>query len=475
MKKFIIPLLLILSIASACDKKLDITPENTLTDRDVFKTKAGAEQALAEAYYNLYKASTGNIAYVLGDFTTPLLFTNDYYRTYTLGEATPVDDGVVAVWTAHFKAINTANNVIARIREFATFDEASQNQLIAESRFIRALAYLNLLRMFGDGALTGENEGYGLPLQLTPFEGYNTGDVIPRSTNGDVYAQIEKDLTESIPLLPGKFDTDLKTRSRATKGAAWALLSRAYLYSRQYDKAADAAEEMLKDPENIYDLVSNLRSIFPDNTAGSAQALTQEHIFAFPVSYITSSSTSENNGLGNGYFFKRSFWINQQFIQSHEPGDLRVSQLMFKGDQIYNTNALDEFTTFKFNNSNGRDNVPVIRVAEVILNRAEALARTTGVTSEAVSLLNSIRSRSLPSATPYSVGSFADATALINAILEQRKFELAFEGFHRYDLIRTGQPLTTPDLPEKKKVLPIPQIEVDISNGIIRQNTGYTS
>lgn len=468
-------MLMILSIASACDKKLDISPENTLTDRDVFKTEAGAEQALAEAYYNLYKASTGNIAYAFGDFTTPLLITNDYYNTYKVGEATPVDDGVVSAWTSHFKAINTANNVIARINEFATFDPNIQKQFIAESKFIRALAYLNLLRMFGDGALTGETDGYGLPIQLTPFEGYNTGDVVARSSNGDVYAQIEKDLKESITDLPAKFNTDLKTRSRATKGSAWALLSRSYLYSRQYEKAADAAEEALADPENIYDLITNLRSIFPDNTSGAAQALTQEHFLAFPVSSITSSSTSENNNLGNGYFFKRSFYISQQFVQEHEPGDLRVSQLMFKGDQIYNTNALNEFTTFKFNNQNGRDNVPVIRYAEVVLNRAEALARTTGVTSEAVNLLNSIRNRAVPGATPYTVASFANATALINAILEQRKFELAFEGFYRYDLIRTGQQLTNPDLPEKKKVLPIPQIEVDISNGIIRQNTGYTS
>src|SRR5690606_28185739 len=118
---------------------------------------------------------------------------------------------------------------------------------------------------------------------------------------------------------------------------------------------------------------------------------------------------------------------------------------------------------------------PVIRVAEVVLNRAEALARTTGITTEAVNLLNSIRSRALPNATPYNTADFSDAAQLIQAILDQRKFELAFEGFYRYDLIRTGRPLRFPDIPEKRKVLPVPQVEINISNGVIRQNPGYVS
>jgi hypothetical protein len=189
---------------------------------------------------------------------------------------------------------------------------------------------------------------------------------------------------------------------------------------------------------------------------------------------MVSSSTSANNNIANGYFFKRDFWINKAFINEFEPGDLRVSQLMFPGDQTYNIEHLNELTTFKFNNSFGRDNVPMIRLAEVMLTRAEALARTSSnVNEEAVGLLNTVRSRSLPSATPFVTTDFANPDALVERILKERKFELAFEGFYRYDLIRTGKPLHTPDLPENKKVLPIPQIEIDISNDIIKQNPGY--
>jgi hypothetical protein len=108
-----------------------------------------------------------------------------------------------------------------------------------------------------------------------------------------------------------------------------------------------------------------------------------------------------------------------------------------------------------------------------MLTAAEAIAETEGVTQEAVKWLNDVRTRSLPDATPYTVGDFADAQALVNVVLQQRRWELAFEGHYRYDLIRTGRPLRSPDLEENRKVLPVPQSEIDISNRLIEQNTGY--
>lgn len=458
----------------ACNKKLDLAPENTVVDKDVFKTEAGTEQALAEAYFNLFKASTGGLAYIFGDFTTPSVFHSEFYNVYDNGEAIPADGSVQSTWTGYFKTINIANNVVDRIGKFSAFNQDKQNQFIAEAKFIRAFAYLELLKMFGDGALSGDMEGLGLPLQLTPFEGYNTGEVVPRSTNGQIYDQIVSDLKEIGPFLLDKFNPDLKTRSRATKGAANALLARCYLYMHKYPGAAEAAKLVLDQQPGTYMLTNNLLQLFPPNPDGGAKTLTSEYIFAFPISQMVSSSTSMNNNLANGYYFKRSFWINKSFISEFEPGDLRVSQLIFPGDQIYNIEHFNEFTTFKFNNPNGRDNVPMIRLAEVMLTRAEALARTTsGINDEAVSLLNTVRTRSLPSATPFVASDFPNADALVERILDERKFELAFEGFYRYDLIRTGKPLHTPDLPEAKKVLPIPQIEIDISDRIIKQNPGY--
>lgn len=467
--------LLIISVVCfiSCNRQLDLAPENTLTDREVFKTEAGTEQALAEAYYNLFEAVTSNIAYVYGDFTTDNLNHSTYYDIYANGEGIPDDQVIADLWAGYFKTINLANNVIANIPAYATYPQNIQDPLVAEARFIRAYAYLDLLKFFGDGALSGQMEGRGLPLQLTPFKGYNTGEVIPRSTNAAVYTQIIKDLEESIPFLKDNQSNDLRTRSRATKGGARALMARTYLYMGRPEDAAAAAREVLKQRPAIYELTSSLTALFPANAGGTAQTLTKEYVLAFPISQMTSSSTNANNNLGNGYFFKRSFWINSSFKESFEPDDRRVSELMFKGDQVYNTDHLNEFTTFKFNNSNGRDNVPVIRLAEVMLTAAEAIAETEGVTMEAIGLLNDVRNRSVTGATSYTVADFATPEALVNTILQQRRWELAFEGMHRYDLIRTGRPLQSPDVPEDRKVLPVPQVEIDISNGLIQQNTGY--
>lgn len=462
-----------LMVICSCNKQLDIAPENTLVEKDVFKTEAGAEQALSEAYYNFLLAETVGFSVSYADFSTPILNKSINYNSYDLGQTTPVDYYVVSSWTAFFKAINTANNVIAKIPIYGDFSDVKQKQFIAEGKFIRAFSFLNLLCLYGDGALSGNMSGLGLPLQLTPFEGYNTGKIIPRATNAEVYAQIIKDLSESIPDLPLQQADDLKTRTRGTKGSANALLARTYLLMGDYNNAATTAKNVLDLQPSLYSLTTSLTSLFPANPDGAAKNFTPEYIMGLPVSQIISNSNSLTNGIGGDYFFKRSFWINPDFINEFEPGDLRVSQLIWKGDSIYNPDKLNEKTTFKFNNSFGRDNVPLIRLAEIILIRAESLARTTGINEESVTLLNKVRQRSIPSAIPFTTDGFGTAKDLIQKIMLQRKFELAFEGFYRYDLIRTGQPLHNPDIPANRKVLPIPQVEIDISNGLIQQNSGY--
>lgn len=459
-------------LISACNRQLELAPENTLVDKEVFKTQGGAEQALAEGYYDLLRAIMGNEAYTYGDFTTPALLHSIYYDTYALGQASPTDANVVGTWTAYFKTVNAVNNVIVKVPLYATYARAIQDQFIAEAKFVRAYAYLDLLKFYGDGALSGQTDGLGLPLRLTPFAGYKTGQYVARSANGDIYAQIINDLSEALPALPDRQANELSTRSRATRGGANALLARTYLYMRRYEDAAAAAKQVI-DRDNIYSLTTDLRQLFPpDPDAGTAQALSPEYVFALPVSQAVSSSTSISYGPGYSYYYKKNYWINPVFANSFEAGDLRVSQLMYKGDTVYNYRP-GYLTTYKFNNPNGRDNLSLIRLAEVILTRAEALARTEGINDISISLLNTVRGRSVPGSTPYVPGDFPDGRSLVDSILRQRDFELAFEGHHRYDLIRTGRPLHDPDLPAGRKVLPIPQSEIDISNGMIKQNTGY--
>ena len=96
-----------------------------------------------------------------------------------------------------------------------------------------------------------------------------------------------------------------------------------------------------------------------------------------------------------------------------------------------------------------------------------------GVSAAAIDLLNRVRARSVEESEAYTLGDFPTAGALLGAIHEERRKELAFEGFHRYDRIRNGLPPRDNGLPAGKWVLPIPQREIDISDGLIVQNPGY--
>lgn len=474
MKKLAIIFPLIGWMISACDRQLDLSPEDTLVDREVFRNELATEQALADAYMRLFRAATGNIAYTIGDFTTGNVSHSIFYDTYEDGGVDPADADIQAVWQNYYVAINVANNIIDKIPRFAGYAAERQAQFIAEARFIRAIAYLDLLKLYGDGALRGNMDGPGVPLQLTAFEGYDTGAIIPRSTNGEVFAQILADLTDQINDLPEQYASDLNTRARATRGNAMAYRARTLLYMHRYGDAAAAAATVLEAVPARYQLAADVWSVFPPNSDGTAKTLSSEYLFAFPISHITSSSTSINNNLANGYFFKRSWWIPQLFVDFHQVDDRRRTRLMFKGDSVYNPDMFGVLTTFKFNNSNGRDNVSMLRLPEVILTRAEALVREyDAVVADAVTLLNQVRSRAIPGAIPYTAADFENAEALRAAILAERRKELAFEGHHRYDRIRNGQPPRDHGLPEAKWVLPIPQREINVSKGVIQQNEGY--
>jgi hypothetical protein len=341
-------------------------------------------------------------------------------------------------------------------------------QHVAEAKFLRAYNYLVLQKLFGDGALTGRMNGLGLPLQLKPYEGikYNAANALKRSTVQETYDQILKDLTESIPDLMENYKDDLETRSRATKGSAHALLSRVYLYMGNFEKAASEAAFLIGNGN--YTLTSNLKAVFPISS-GYDVSLDTEFIYAIPLTW--------NNGdhqFGThyySYYHKSAIYLANDFINKYSDTDQRKTKLIWQG--YTEGNNPTRLTTAKFNNERGRDNIPMIRLSEMYLTRAEALARTSGVNQESVDLLNAIAGRADDNFTDFTTGDFSTPTQLIDRILLERELELCFEGLNRYDLIRTGRKLKNKDLPENKYVLPIPKREIEITKGSLVQNPGY--
>jgi hypothetical protein len=377
---------------------------------------------------------------------------------------------IQTLWNNHYNAINEANVIINLIPN-STFDQAFKTRLIAEAKFVRALNYFILVRDFGDGALTGNLAGSGVPLQLMNYANYDPSKNMQRSTSLEVYTQILKDLDEAAADL-----SDIATatpqvfRGRAQKTTCYALASRVALYMRDYSKVISYSAQALLNTTQ-YVLASSPALVFPVTTATSNLALSTELIFAFPVSY--NSDINDNNL--TGYYAKTAVWPNPTFLATYAANDIRNSaSMMVVGSTTGPSNL---FCPSKFANPTGRDHLPIIRLSEIYLNRAEALVRSTNtINTEAIVLLNSIRQRSFPAGlkpAPFTVSSFATATDLINAILRERKWELAFEGHDMFDMIRTGvapnSSLTNPT----KWVYPIPKREIDLTNGLITQNPGY--
>jgi len=452
----------------ACDNQLDLAPTDIIIEAQVFADVHTAENALADSYYKLFLATTGP-THLIADASLPYvgLPDNSVYYNYTSGVLAPTDSQVESIWQAYYSAINVANVFIDKIPVFGTYEEAMENQHIAEAKFNRAYAYLSLLSYYGEGALTGNLSGPGLPLRLDPYEGFTAAEILPRSTNEAVYHQIIADLTEAIPDLPESYNDAVNDKARATKAAAYALLSRTHLYKRDYQACIDAANDVLQYAH--YALEPDVLNLFPSNTTGTTSYFSKEVLFGFPTS---SNKGNFQYGTHNIYYYNKYIWVDDDFITSMDADDVRRTALIFQGNPlITNPNTKFKQTTFKFNNPDTRDDIIVIRLAEVLFNKAEALVQQNGINSESVKILSDIRERSGLDAVEEA--DFATPEELLAALYHERYLESAFEGRARFDFIRTNRPLRNPSLSDNLKTFPIPQREIDLSEGILTQNQGY--
>ncbi|HLD52101.1 MAG TPA: RagB/SusD family nutrient uptake outer membrane protein [Sediminibacterium sp.] len=464
-------ILFLASSASSCNKQLDLPPENILIESQVVGNENSAQALLASTYFKSYTAIR-NYYYMSGDVATGIsvtLATNGFISLWN-GTLTPTSGLVQTLWNNHYSAINETNIIINLIPN-ATFSSAVKSRLIAEAKFVRALNYFFLLRNFGEGALTGNLSGAGLPIQLVNYSNYDPSKNVARSSTSDVYNQIFKDLDEAAESLIDLTNaTPQVFRGRAQKTTCYALASRVALYKRDYAKAIDYSTKALSNTTQ-YVLVSSPALVFPVTTATSNIPLSTELIFAFPVSY--NSDIADNNL--TGYFSKTAIWPDPIFLATYAANDIRRSAAMIVVGNP--AGPVTRFCPSKFSNPFGRNHLPIIRVSEIYLNKAEALVRSTNsINAEAISLLNAIRQRSFPIGSkpaPFTITSFSSVNALLTAILQERRWELAFEGHDKFDKIRTGVAPNTFLTNPNKWIYPIPRREIDLTSGQITQNPGY--
>ena len=391
MKKYIVYFGILFGFIS-CDSYLDIKPENTVVENEVFKDKATTESALADAYFKNVN-STLSSSFLIADLTTNNLdhIDSDYFNRHNSMDWNP-EDGFVKT---------------------------------------------------GEGALNQKMDQLGVVLNLTNFQGYDKSKIKSRSTNGEIYAQIVKDLTDAIKLLPEKHTNDLTNRARANKFSAKALLGRVYLYMHEYKEASDILNDVAGETAT-YKLSANILETFPANLDGNTYEFGPEVIWGFP---IASNGGNFQFGTNQLYYYARTtYWISDEYKNILEAGDKRKEDLIWAAADQGSETASTKLTTFKYNNSQQRDNVIIIRLAEVLLTKAEALAHD-GVNKTSVDLLNQVIKRAKSDATLYKEADFANKDLLIKRILLERRKELAFEGHYRWDLIRTGDKLKNTSLP----------------------------
>lgn len=475
--KLIISLIAVLSFSACQEKFLDLAPISATSTVTFFKTQADMITAINGAYATLQANGQYGDYYILGeipsDNTSPFLSGSvtdqDEFDKFYIRTTNPV---LLARWTDGYRGIYRTNTVIDRIGS-VTMSEAIKARITGEAKFLRALMYFNLVRVFGDVPLV-------LKEITDPSEGYD----YERTPISAVYSQIIKDLLEAQQALPDSYgSTDV---GRATRGAAKALLGKVYLTNKQYAEAAAVLKEVID--SGIYDLLPTYAAVFnPANKNG------RESIFS--VQYKKGLVPREGSSFGNRFAPENSGNAVIQFggggnnrptpdmELAYEPGDLRKNISMATSYNNAQGNKIDIYFVKKYLDApiisgDSDDNWPVLRYADVLLMYAEVL-NETGKTAEALPIINRIRRRG--GLTDLSISSPVDMRL---AVEQERRVELAFEGHRWFDLVRTGRALPVlqakataigiiTKLTADNLIWPIPQSQIDINPSKIKQNPGY--
>lgn len=473
---------------NACKNYLDVEPQGKLTEVNFFKTQQDAQLGTNAVYSTLRNAFYNEGLYpildIMSDDTRKGSNPSDQQ-----GLLTPYDQFTFGVtfephanwYNALFLGIRRANAVVLRVPDIK-MDETLKNRYIGEARFLRALFYLDLVRAFGPVPKVLE---LNPPVKLTRDTSIYRTVILP-------------DLEFAIANLPTTYSsTDL---GRATRGSAYALRARAALFFHDFDLAASSAEEVIL--SNVYKLEDDFSNAF--RVEGNYGNESVFEVGSIGIDNAQAGGNEYGNTQGVRGTPNRGWGFNRpslNLMAEFESGDPRKDKsIIFLNEVLDGVPIGGDGSTpdSVFSNGNlveiecynqkvwglGASTLPswgihrkLIRYADVLLMAAEAFNQI-GQTPKAVGYLNQVRKRARhgdESILPDVVS--ADKEEVRTAIYHERRVELAMESHRFFDLVRTGRasavlgPLGFQ--PNKNERLPIPQIEIDITEGSIAQNPGW--
>lgn len=456
-------LLIALIAAVGCDV-LNQEPQTAISSDIAIRDQKSAEAALNGLYSELQSSDYyGSNLQIMSDVSSDIsqsVGTWDFYRemdTYVTSAGNLENRNL---WSQIYSSINHANHIIADVPNLDNVPQEVKDQILGEAYFIRGLAYFDLTRTFGGvpGVAAGS---MGVPLVTEPSRQIDESSYPSRASLEDSYGQVESDLQEAESRLSG-----FSNPNRASEASTKALLARLYLYLQDYGQAEQYATEVI-DTYN-FTLVDDFASIFrSENTASSI----------FELAY----NTTDDNGLRFWYY--PSSGGGRGDIALH---DAYAEMVMARtNDERGNLISFDDnvgvYYPTKYQKSGGDDNLQVIRLAEMYLNRAEARARQSDL-GGARSDLNEIRNRAgLTDTTGSGVDSQQE---VLQAIELERGIEFMEEGHRWFNLVRTGRAqavLTNIDRTNSdpvslenpgRRVFPIPSRDMD-ANENLEQNEAY--
>ena len=463
---------------SSCSDFLEQNPQTDLSENDFYKTADDILSAVNGVYSSLQEGDIYGNWYVFGEIPS------DNTRNQLSGSVTTQNEFdqfyidtqnsmIANFWKAAYKVINRTNTVLGRIDGIEINTELA-NRYKLECKFIRALMYFNLVRVYGD-----------VPLVLKEISISESYDIL-REPKENVYNQIIADLKEAQDL-PVSYST--AEDGRATQGAAKALLANVYMTLHKYAEAETILAEIIN--SGRYSLL--------ENTPGSLNIDGYKNVFS-PVNHNSKEGIFEiqflKGGYGEGSNYANNFAPENSgtnvvavggtggnnipemdIYNAYEEGDLRRDFSMSlgyydnrKNNEWVESRYVCKFMDVPYQNNDASNNYPVIRYADVILVYAEALNQN-GKTAEACKYLNMTRRRGFGYQTtetsPVDLQT-TDKAQFALMVEQERRVELAFENHRWFDLIRTGRAVEVMrskgfSLNETNLICPIPQKQIDVN------------
>jgi len=448
-KYSIILVLILLTTRCTKDEWMNPAPITSLSDLTVFDTKERIENQVNGMYASLKSGQhLGGRFQVYNDVRCENFLPNasNLVTCYATWNHTVISstNEIQNLWGAVYQTINVVNVFLegltaawdeGKITDFVSPEEYDQYK--SEALAIRAICYFDLMQMYSKPYHMGNGANRGVPLRLTANKSAEGNDMAP-SDVAAVYTQILQDLNDAEAMAVSDFDDDHLNITRIHKNTIIAYKTRVYLHMQNWGQVVSESAKIVPATAPFTASSGVAHTLNPDY-AGifTSPHSTKESILSMPHTSSNNAGTQNHlahyfgSGSGESYYLVTA---PGSVYATMDATDARKLMMETVDDQVYLTKYIDQATRTDYS--------PVIRWAEVLLNRAEAIVMAgSAVTQEAVDLLNAVRTRSFPTGA-YTVASFADASAFNDAILLERNMEFLGEGIRNLDLMRLG--LTIP-------------------------------